>query len=113
MGLSVRSGSSYTSAAPKNEFLTYRSGRASLPIFAEKENDMRQERLTAFTETDEETFATRETTEAGDTLLDGTPKPEGVVTLYGPNNELLSAEGGEWFKEQYGLSRFRIPDAAA
>ena len=72
---------------------------------------MRQERLKAFTEEDEETFATRETTEAGDTLLDGTPKPVGVVTLYGPNNELLVSESAEWFREEYGSARFRIPDA--
>ena len=73
---------------------------------------MRQERLTAYTERNEVTFATRETTEKGDTLLDGTPKPEGVVTLYGPNNEVLTAEGGEWFHDKFGQSRFRIPDAA-
>jgi hypothetical protein len=72
---------------------------------------MRQERLKAFTEEDEKTFAVRETTEKGDTLLDGTPKPEGVVTWYGPNNELLAPESGEWFREQYGNARFRIPDA--
>jgi hypothetical protein len=41
------------------------------------EYDMRQEKLEAFTERDESTFATRETTEQGDTLLDGTPKPVG------------------------------------
>ncbi len=72
---------------------------------------MRQERLKAFTVENEETFATRETTEDGDTLLDGTPKPVGVVLLYGPNNELLTPDGGEWFREQYGNARFRIPDA--
>lgn len=72
---------------------------------------MRQERLKAFTVEEEETFATRETTESGDTLLDGTPKPEGVVTFYGPNNELLTPDGEDWFREQYGNARFRIPDA--
>jgi hypothetical protein len=72
---------------------------------------MKQERLTAFTEEEEETFVTRETTETGDALLDGTPKPVGVVTLYGPGNEVLVPDGDDWFKEQYGLSRFRVPDA--
>jgi len=73
---------------------------------------MRQERLKAFTELDEPTFATRETTERGDTLLDGTPKPEGVVILYGPSNELLERETGDWYREVNGLSKFRIPNAA-
>jgi hypothetical protein len=72
---------------------------------------MRQERLTAFTVEDEETFVTRETTEAGDALLDGTPKPVGVVTLYGPDNEVLVPDEDDWFKEEYGVSKFRVPDA--
>ena len=73
---------------------------------------MRQERLEAFTELDEKTYAIRETTERGDTLLDGTPKPEGLVMLYGPSNELLERETGEWYREVNGLAKFRIPDAA-
>ena len=73
---------------------------------------MRQERLTAFTEEEEETFVTRETTEVGDALLDGTPKPVGVVTLYGPNNEVLVPDEDDWFKEEYGNARFRVPDAS-
>ena len=59
---------------------------------------MRQERLTAFTEQDEKTFATCEITEAGDTLLDGTPKPVGVITLYDPtmrSSSSRSASGSE------------------
>jgi hypothetical protein len=72
---------------------------------------MRQERLKAFTVESEETFVTRETTDTGDTLSDGTPKPIGVVSLYGPHNEVLVPDGDDWFKEEYGNARFRVPDA--
>ena len=74
---------------------------------------MKQERLKAYTELEETTFVTRETTEPGDTLLDGTPKPPGVVTLYGPNNEQLKHDADDWYSEVSGGSKFRVPDANA